>query len=353
VRIPDDDAPAIDWLLFGQSGVVTWRQAVSALSPGRVRHLVGSGRWRKVCHGILVNQTTPLTREQSAWVAVLAAGDGALLAGLAAARAGGLTGRWRREAFDVIIPAGRLVSARVRRLGPGLPAVVVHRTRHLPDEHRQRARPDRTSMARSVVDAAQWASTDDDAIGIVAAACQQGRVTATEIRRVLDGMPQARRRRVVMPALADIDGGAGALSEIDFVGLCRRFGLPRPDLQERRVDAAGRVRYLDAYWRGYRLHAEVDGAHHMDVRQWTADMRRQNDVWLAGDRILRFPAHLCRSRPGEVAATLRAALEAAGWRRSEDLGAAGGAVPAERGVGGQQGSRTPLVYAPRARQRRQ
>jgi very-short-patch-repair endonuclease len=90
-------------------------------------------------------------------------------------------------------------------------------------------------------------------------------------------------------------------------------GCRHPDLQERRTDAAGRVRYLDAYWREWRLHVEVDGAHHMDVSEWAADMRRQNDVWIAGDRILRFPAWLLRRRPGEVAAQLRAALVAAGW----------------------------------------
>jgi hypothetical protein len=43
-------------------------------------------------------------------------------------------------------------------------------------------------------------------------------------------------------------------------------------------------------------------------------MRRQNDIWIAGDRILRFPAWMMRARPEEVAAQLRAALIAAGWR---------------------------------------
>lgn len=112
----------------------------------------------------------------------------------------------------------------------------------------------------------------------------------------------------------DAAGGAHALSEIDLIRLCRRFGLPRPESQERRVDASGRVRYLDAYWRRWRLHVEVDGAHHMDARHWEADLRRQNEVWISGDRILRFSAWQVRHRPQEVAAQLRRALEAAGWR---------------------------------------
>ncbi|KAB1946257.1 hypothetical protein F8271_07275 [Micromonospora sp. ALFpr18c] len=58
---------------------------------------------------------------------------------------------------------------------------------------------------------------------------------------------------------------------------------------------------------------EIDGAHKMDARQWADDMRRQNDVWAGGDRILRFPVWLVRARPGEVAETVRCALIAAGW----------------------------------------
>ena len=80
-----------------------------------------------------------------------------------------------------------------------------------------------------------------------------------------------------------------------------------------RADRGAANRYVDAYWRRWRLQVEVDGAHHVDVRHWAADMRRQNEIWIAGDRILRFPAWLVRHRPNEVAAQLRAALLAAGW----------------------------------------
>jgi very-short-patch-repair endonuclease len=85
-------------------------------------------------------------------------------------------------------------------------------------------------------------------------------------------------------------------------------------MQERRTDPRGRIRYIDAHWRQWRVQAEVDGAHHMDASQWAADMRRQNDIWIPGDRILRFAAFDLRRRPMEVAAQIRAALTAAGWR---------------------------------------
>jgi very-short-patch-repair endonuclease len=82
----------------------------------------------------------------------------------------------------------------------------------------------------------------------------------------------------------------------------------------RRVDSSGRRRYLDAWFEEWQVHVEIDGGHHMDVRQWWADMKRQNDLWIPGDRVLRFPAWLVRERPAEVAAQVRAALLAAGWR---------------------------------------
>jgi hypothetical protein len=164
------------------------------------------------------------------------------------------------------------------------------------------------------VDAAVWARTSNEARVVLAAACQQRRVTPEELREVLTVLPTMRRRALIWTTLGDIVGGAQALSEIDFGRLCRKFNLPPPDRQERRRDARGRNRYLDAYWREWHLHVEVDGAHHMDVRHWAADMLRQNEVWIAGDRILRFPAWLIRNEPVRVADQLRKALRAAGWR---------------------------------------
>ncbi|MEN3611151.1 DUF559 domain-containing protein [Plantactinospora sp. ZYX-F-223] len=164
------------------------------------------------------------------------------------------------------------------------------------------------------MDAAGWARTDDEARSVIAAGCQQRLVLPGEIIKVVEELPRARRRALVRETARDAEGGAEALSEIDFVRLCRRYQLPRPDLQERRRDASGRVRYLDAYWRRWRLHVEVDGAHHMQVRHWEADMRRQNDVWLDGDRLLRFSAHQIRHHPAEVATQLHRALTTAGWR---------------------------------------
>lgn len=312
MRLPRADADELDWVQFEQGGVLTTSQAIRLLSPGKVRHLIASGRWRRWCRGVLVTHPGELNRQQQQWVAVLSVGSGAVLAGLAAAAESGLRG-FPAEPIDLLVPEGRTTALARRRLLPGMPGVRIHRTRVLPQEHLQVARPPRTTTARSLVDAAGWARGDNEARSIIAAGCQQRIVTPEEITTVADRLPRAKRRAIIVETARYARGGAEALSEIDFVKLCKRYGLPMPELQEQRKDASGRVRYLDAYWRAWRLHVEVDGAHHMDVRYWEADMTRQNEVWIAGDRILRFSAWQVRHRPAEVAAQVHRALVAAGW----------------------------------------
>jgi very-short-patch-repair endonuclease len=177
-------------------------------------------------------------------------------------------------------------------------------------------RPPRTKIARSVVDAAQWARTEDEARAVIAAAFQQRLVAARDVQDVLRRLPRARRRRLITQTALDAAGGAHSLAEIDFVELCHRHDLPQPSLQVVRHDAAGRRRDLDALFEQWRVHVEIDGGQHLDARQAWSDMRRQNELWIAGDRVLRFPAWALRHDPGAVMAQVRAALRAAGWPES-------------------------------------
>jgi hypothetical protein len=167
---------------------------------------------------------------------------------------------------------------------------------------------------RSVVDAAQWAASDQQAAGLVVAAFQQRLVGLAEVVDAAARQPQARRRSLVLDVARDAAGGAHSLPEVEFLRLCRRAGLPAPECQVSRIDRAGRRRYLDAYFKDYGVHVEIDGEQHAGTLARWADMERQNDLWVAGDRVLRFPAWIVRRRPADVAAQVRAALEAAGWR---------------------------------------
>jgi hypothetical protein len=262
--------------------------------------------WQLPCRGVVVTHNGRPTRLQRAWTAVLHAGDGALCAGATAASLHGLRGHESPE-VDLLVPAGR-------RVGP-VEGVRVHRTTTLPGAHvLGQALPPRTTIARSIVDGAAWARTDDDARALIVAAFQQQLVSASDFVDVLTAMPRGRRRGLVAETVALADRGAHAISELWLVDICRRYRLPLPDQQVRRVDASGKARYLDAHWKRWRLHVEADGAWHLEVRAWWDDMRRQNDLWIEGERSLRFPGWALRHRRDEVAAQLRAALLAGGWR---------------------------------------
>ena len=175
--------------------------------------------------------------------------------------------------------------------------VVVHRTRTLTDCDIYRAvRPPCTTVARSVVDSASWARSDDEARTVVAMVFQQQMTTVAEIAAVLDRMPRAKRRKLVLRTSLDAAGGAHSLGELTVLRLVREAGLPEPTSQHVRRDASGRRRYLDLYWKEWGLHVEIDGAHHLDPRQAWLDVQRQNELWIGGDRALRFPGR-GRARP--------------------------------------------------------
>jgi hypothetical protein len=318
---PADDASDLEWTLYHQDGVLTRRQAMAFMTWSQLRHRVGSGRWQRVRPGIFAVHSGALTRGQQLWAAVLTGGDDAVLAGLTAACAGGL----RRDAgprIHILVPA----DARPGQPGPAIlaataamPAVAIHRTTRLPDKDIQVGLPRRTTSARSLVDAAQWATTEDEARAIVAAGCRQRVATPEEIFEVLRRMPRARRRAITLEAIGFAASGAEAVSEINFAKLCRSYGLPRPDRQVLRRDESGRPRYLDARWRRYGVCAEVDGGVHTDPEVWWNDQFRQNDLWIGKEIVVRFPAWAIRNRPAQVARQLRRALVEGGWRPA-DLG---------------------------------
>jgi hypothetical protein len=294
----------LDLLLFSQDQVLTRQQALRFFSVGTIRHLLESRRWQTPHRSVYVTHSGPITAIQHRRVAVLACRG--YVAGVSALSLLGLRG-FDAPQLHLLIRAGR------RDFDPP-PSILIHRTTALP--HADRTLFERlpcTTPARAAVDAAQWASSDERAAAIVAACIQQRLLHATELDHVLARMRRAHRRGLVLELVGDLAGGADSLPEAQFLRICRRAGFPRPKLQVSRRDASGRQRYLDAYFEEYGVHVEIDGGQHREVANWWADMKRQNDLWIAGDRVLRFPSWVIRSRPQEVTAQVRAALRAAGW----------------------------------------
>jgi hypothetical protein len=148
----------------------------------------------------------------------------------------------------------------------------------------------------------------------MAAAVQQRIVRASELWTEMTRVRRHRFRKLILLVLADIDGGAHSLAEIDFARLCRRAGLPAPSRQRVRTDSMGRRRYLDVAWDQFRLVVEIDGMFHMELARWMDDSFRGNEISLDDWVLLRFPAVVLRTDPERVLAQVRHGLINAGWR---------------------------------------
>lgn len=243
----------------------------------------------------------PLTRDEFIRAALINQGPRAVATAFTAAELFGLTG-WERDEVHVLVPRG----ARVRPL----PNVRIHYVGSWSATSCHPVRP-LHSLAPALVVASATFAEARPACGILAAAVQQRLMRAIDLRTALAAAPRTRHRAILLAAVEDIAQGAHALSELDFVKLCRRHQLPPPRQQVIRLDGAGNRRFLDAEWYRYdgrRVVAEVDGAIHRTVDRWIADLRRQNELLIGDDLVLRYPSIVVRTDEAYVAGQLRRVL---------------------------------------------
>lgn len=272
-------------------------------TPSQITARVAARRWQRVGRAFVLHRGE-LTRREKWEVALLNCEPRSVLASFTALELLGLRG-WERDEVHLLASAG----AR-RPAGLGFP-LIFHRTRRWdPDSLYVPRRTQRVAAALAL--AAGSLPSPRSACGVLAAGVQQRLASAGEIRRYVASSPTSRHRAVLLPALDDIAGGSHALSEIDFIRLCRRFGLPEPRRQQIRQEPGGRRRYLDAEWRrrdGRGIVVEVDGAIHLVPNRWFDDQLRQNEIVLSDSLVLRYPSFIVRSEQQLVAGQLRRALE--------------------------------------------
>ena len=291
-------------LAAAQCAVVSRKQLRDlGIDRWQIRNQIRARRWRLVGSRVVVLNRGELTNHQRRWVAVLHAGPAAALARRSALEAAGLHG-WPATATHVVV-------ARGTRVAP-LSGVVVHESRgQLEADIDWRKSPPRSRVERAAIDEACALREPRTACALLAAVVQQRLTTAARLRTTLVTTPRARNRKLLMAVLADIEGGAQALSEIDFVALCRRAGLPPPAQQVVRTDRFGRRRYLDVVWKlpgGRTVVVEIDGAVHLLAATYWDDMARQNELVLSGDIVLRYPSVAIRITQERVIEELRRAL---------------------------------------------
>jgi len=266
----------------------------------RIENQIDAGRWRAVGRAVILHNGS-LTIPHQRRIALINHGPRAILASFTAAEVAGLRG-WERTTIHLLAPPGTR-----RFTDAALPEVKLHRSPKFQARHGQRVE----LLAPALIRAAGSFVRPRPGCAILAAAVQQRLVGAAELNRAAAMATRVRHRAAMLTAIGDIAMGAQALSEIDFVRLCRDAGLPPPRQQVVRRDSQGRRRYLDATWDlpdGRTLVVEVDGALHLEARQWKADQLRQNEIVIGGALVLRFPSDVIRHEPQLVIAQLRRLL---------------------------------------------
>ncbi|HWB68053.1 MAG TPA: hypothetical protein VG708_14615 [Mycobacteriales bacterium] len=292
-------------LLAVQSGMVTRSQLrVEGVTWSAVRANLRARRWQVLNDQVICAHNGSLRPEQARWAVWLSAPFPSALCSLTAMELRGVRG-FETAAVHILVQRG----ARVLPV-PGV-AVVVHESRRFTAEHVcHRSSPPSTTLERAVVDAAVWSDDYQAAARIVVAPVQQRLTSAARLADELALAGRVRYRRLLRAFLADIDGGAQALSEVAFLRWCRRHGFPRPHLQVR-VDGQGRRRYLDAAFVGRddrRVLVEVDGGIHLTLRARWQDTAKDNDAALDGELTLRFPSVAIYSDDARAVTQLRRAL---------------------------------------------
>jgi very-short-patch-repair endonuclease len=247
--------------------------------------------WRKY-RGVYAYGQPHLSREGEWMAAILAAGDGAALAGMCSAAILRITKLEPRE-IEVIAPGNRRPQPgfrlrTCRNLSPR-DIVIVNR---IPV----------TTVARTLVDLSDDKDTDDLA-SMIHEAAYLG-IFSPQATRAAMGRANGRRNlgRLEEALRLHASGSAGTRSRLEkrFRRLVKGAGLPAP-----RSNTIVNGFEVDLFWPP-RLCVEVDGPPHLRPRSKVDDRIRDAALRAAGYVVLRFSEDDLNDRPGMVLAALAA-----------------------------------------------
>ncbi|HEX2177260.1 MAG TPA: hypothetical protein VHG70_15245 [Nocardioidaceae bacterium] len=167
----------------------------------------------------------------------------------------------------------------------------------------------------AVLQSASRAVTHDEAIAIIANACQSRRTTPGRLLDLLGPMPENLRfRRFLQEVLADVAAGAYSFLEVHYLrDVERPHGLPSGKRQ-RRVVVGRRPYFRDVEYLGYAVVAELDGRlGHEDFISRANDMDRDTDTARTDVRTARIGYLQVMSRRCATAQRMVDLLRIGGW----------------------------------------
>jgi very-short-patch-repair endonuclease len=294
---------AIAEVAVAQQGVIHLDQlAVLGLGERGARHRVAAGRLYRLHPAVFAVGHPTVSVDGRRIAAVLACGDGAVLALRSASVAWGVLGGDGRR-FDVVAP-GRS-GGRV-----GCPKTIdLRRTRRLaPEDVTELRGIPITTVGRTLLDLA----------GCVRPRVLQHAVHEAEVAGLLDvdaviatieRNPGRRGTRTLRAALGigapDPENGAFAAA---FLSVCVDHGLPAPRLGVQ-FDGGDRLYQVDALFPAERLIVELDGREvHATARNFQTDRRRDSVLAARDYQTLRYTWQRLHEEPEIVVAELRRVL---------------------------------------------
>ena len=306
------DHAALEKTLGGQLYVISRSQALACgLTAGALRHRTRpNGPWRILLPGVyLVDAKEPNAMQRDV-AAVLYAGDGSMITGIAAL--------WRHDirhplsdVVDVLVPAPR----KVQSIG----FARVWRTTRLPARPWLAGSVRFAPPPRAVADAALTLTACDEVRAIVADAVQRNRCTIPELTAELSQCPvrgSARFRQV----LAEVASGVRSVAEGDLRNLLRRGRIPAPYFNAKLFAGEVFLAMPDAWWPAVGVAVEVDSREwHLSPADWERTLRRHAEMSAHGIIVLHFTPGQIKREPERVLEAIRKALTSASGRPALDI----------------------------------
>jgi predicted transcriptional regulator of viral defense system len=294
---------ALAGLAARQHGVVALFQlAGMGLDSGILDKRVATGRLHRVHQGVYAVGHPLLTREGRFLAAALACGPRAVVSHRSAAAVWGIR-QDRRRSIDVTAPGrrGRIPKGiQAHRHGSLHPRDLTVSTDGIPC----------TSVARTLLDLA----------GVVGVAELRNAVTEAEVLRLFDlsslreviarnrGRRGVARLRRAIAEHEPRDERAREGLERTFLSLCRRAGLPPPEVNVP-LFLQGTQFEADFLWRDARLIVETDDRRsHATIVAFEKDRRRDRRLTVAGWRVLRCTWRQVSNEPADLTQSIRALL---------------------------------------------
>lgn len=286
-----------------QGDLITRRQALSAgLSADALRHrLRDGGPWKVVLPGVYLMHTGGLTGGQREIAAVLYAGRGCVVTGIAALQRHGVRVP-ASEVVDVLIPDA------TKRQSAGF--VRTHRTIRMPERPIVADGIRWASAARAVADATRGVLDERDVRAVVADAVQQRKCTVGQLAAELNVGPR-QRSAALRTVLEEVADGVASIAEGDLRKLIKGGGLPEPMYNPQLFIETEFIGQPDVWWRDAGVAGEVDSREwHLSPAQWERTMARHATMSAAGIIVIHVTPRRVRLDGARVLAEFRSAIDA-------------------------------------------